>query len=388
MATAFPNDRPVRILLVDDDRDDYLLTKGLLDEIPNYRYRLDWVSTFQEGLEAICRNDHDAYILDYRLGGKSGLDLLGEAHSRGCLGPVILYTGQTETGIDRAAMEAGAADFLEKGRIDATLLERSIRFALQKKKYEVELERKVAERTRELAEANLSLQKADRQKDEFLAVLAHELRNPLAPIRNAIEIIRLGDYKPATIDRARAILERQVNQLVQLVGDLLDISRFTRGKLRLEIEQLDLTAIMEAAIEISQPNIDQARVSLIVTAPEPPITVNGDRLRLAQVLSNLLNNAAKFTDPGGKIELIGRREGDDAVILVRDTGVGIAAEVLPQVFGLFSQMDRTVGRSQGGLGIGLALVKRLVELHGGAVRVKSDGLGKGAEFTVVLSAPR
>ena len=388
MATAFPNDRPVRILLVDDDRDDYLLTKGLLDEIPNYRYRLDWVSTFQEGLEAICRNDHDAYILDYRLGGKSGLDLLGEAHSRGCLGPVILYTGQTETGIDRAAMEAGAADFLEKGRIDATLLERSIRFALQKKKYEVELERKVAERTRELAEANSSLQKADRQKDEFLAVLAHELRNPLAPIRNAIEIIRLGDYKPATIDRARAILERQVNQLVRLVGDLLDISRFTRGKLRLEIEQLDLTAIMEAAIEISQPNIDQARVSLIVTAPEPPIKVNGDRLRLAQVLSNLLNNAAKFTDPGGKIELIGRREGDDAVILVRDTGVGIAAEVLPQVFGLFSQMDRTVGRSQGGLGIGLALVKRLVELHGGAVRVKSDGLGKGAEFTVVLSAPR
>ena len=387
MATTFPNDRPVRILLVDDDRDDYLLTKGLLDEIPDYRYRLDWVASFQDGLEAICRDDHDVYILDYRLGGKSGLDLLGEAFSRGCVGPVILYTGQTEGGIDRAAMEAGAADFLEKGRIDATLLERSIRFALQKKKYETELEHKVAERTRELAEANLSLKKADRQKDEFLAVLAHELRNPLAPIRNAIEIIRLGNYKPPTIDRARAILERQVSQLVQLVDELLDVSRVTRGKLRLNIESVDLASIMEAAVEISQPNIDQARVALTVTVPEPPIKVNGDRLRLAQVLSNLLNNAAKFTDAGGKIELIGRREGDDVLIVVRDTGVGIAADVLPQVFGLFSQMDRTIGRSQGGLGIGLALVKRLVELHGGAVHAKSEGLGKGADFTVVLSAP-
>lgn len=385
MATT-PNDRIVRILLVDDDRDEYFLTKDLLDEMPNHRHHLDWVSTFADGLEAICRNEHDVYILDYQLGAKTGVDLLNEARRRGGVGPVILLTGQTDNDVVRAAVEAGAADFLEKSRIDATLLERSIRFALQKKRYEAELEGKVAERTRELAEANEALRVADLKKDEFLATLAHELRNPLAPIRNAIEIMRLGSHKPDTIDRARAIMERQVGQLVRLVDDLLDVSRVTRGKLRLSIEKVDIASVMEAAIEISRPNLDQARVTLTVVPPEQPVSVNGDRMRLAQVLSNLLNNAAKFTDAGGSVELKCRREGDMVAIHVRDTGVGIAADLLRQVFDLFTQMDRTVNRSQGGLGIGLALVRRLVEIHGGSVHAKSEGLGKGAEFTVLLPA--
>jgi len=385
MATT-QNDRVVRILLVDDDRDEYFLTKDLLDGMPNHRHHLDWVSTFAEGLDAICRNEHDVFILDYQLGAKTGVDLLNEARRRGGMGPVILLTGQTDNDVVRAAVAAGAADFLEKSRIDATILERSIRFALQKKRYEAELEGKVAERTRELAEANEALRVADLKKDEFLATLAHELRNPLAPIRNAIEIMRLGSHKPDTIDRARAIMERQVGQLVRLVDDLLDVSRVTRGKLRLNIEKLDVASIMEAAIEISRPNLDQARVTLTVVPPEQPLTVNGDRMRLAQVLSNLLNNAAKFTDAGGSVELTGRREGEMVAIHVRDTGVGIAADLLRQVFDLFTQMDRTVNRSQGGLGIGLALVRRLVEIHGGSVHAKSDGPGKGAEFTVLLPA--
>lgn len=380
-------DRSVRILLVDDDRDDYFLTKDLLEEIPNGRYQLDWASTYNEGIDAICRNEHDVFVLDYRLGDKTGLDLLKEARCRGCLGPVILLTGQINGGVDHAAMEAGAADFLEKGRIDATLLERSIRYALQKKRYEAELERKVAERTRELAEANEALRIADLKKDEFLATLAHELRNPLAPIRNAIEIIRLGGEKSETINRARAIMERQVNQLVRLVDDLLDVSRVTRGKLRLNVEALDLASVMEAAVEISKPHFEQAKVTLNVSMPKPPITVNGDRIRLAQVICNLLNNAAKFTDPGGKVDLIGRREGNQAILEIHDTGVGISEELLPQIFDLFTQMDRTVNRSQGGLGIGLALVRRLVEIHGGAVQAKSDGPGKGATFTIRLPAP-
>jgi signal transduction histidine kinase len=332
----------------------------------------------------MCKNEHDVYLFDYRLGEKTGLDLLRESRSRGCLGPVILLTGQTNDEIDRAAMEAGATDFLEKGRIDATLLERSVRYALQKKRYETELERKVEERTRELAEANEALRKADLRKDEFLATLAHELRNPLAPIRNAIEIIRLGGAKPETIDKARAIMERQVGQLVRLVDDLLDVSRVTRGKLRLNIEPVDIAAIMEAAVEISRPHLDRNSVSLTVTHPDPPATVMGDRMRLAQVLSNLLNNAAKFTDAGGRVDLFSRHEGSAIAIVVRDTGVGIAPDLLPQIFDLFTQMDRTVSRSQGGLGIGLALVRRLVEIHGGQVSVHSDGPGKGAEFTVRL----
>lgn len=382
-----PSDRPVRILLVDDDRDDFFLTKDLLEEIPSSRYHLDWVATFHEGIDAICKNEHDVYVFDYRLGDKTGLDLLKEARCRGCGGPVILLTGQTDGDVDRAAMEAGAADFLEKGRIDATLLERSIRYALQKKRYEADLERKVEERTRELAEANEALRKADLKKDDFLATLAHELRNPLAPIRNAIEIMRLGGDKPDTVERARAIMERQVSQLVRLVDDLLDVSRVTRGKLRLNIETIDVASILEAAVEISRPNLDQARVTLSVSPPDPPITVNGDRIRLAQVLSNLLNNAAKFTDAGGKVHLISERVGDRVAIRVRDTGVGIAADLMPKIFDLFTQMERTVNRSQGGLGIGLALVHRLVEIHGGTVEAKSDGVGKGAEFTVMLPAP-
>ncbi len=387
MAMNLP-DRPLRILLVDDDRDDYFLTKDLLDEIPNYRYQLDWRATFQEGLDAICRNEHDVYVFDYYLGDKTGVELLKEARCRGCLGPAILLTGRLDGDVDRAAMEAGAADFLEKGRIDATLLERSIRYALQKKRYESQLERKVEERTHELAQANEALRKADLKKDEFLATLAHELRNPLAPIRNALEIIRMAGDKPETIERARAIMERQVGQLVRLVDDLLDVSRVTRGKLHLNIESLDLASIMEAAVEISRPNLDQAGLALSVSPPEPPITVEGDRIRMAQILSNLLNNAAKFTDAGGKVEFIGLREGDKATIVVRDNGVGIAAELLPEIFNLFTQMDRTVSRSQGGLGIGLALVRRLVEIHGGEVSAKSDGLGKGSEFIVQLPAPQ
>lgn len=390
MATTSPEkspERTVRILLVDDDRDDYVLTKDLLEEISHTHYQLDWVSNYHEGLDAICKGEHDVYILDYQLGAKTGLELLKESRCRGCLGPTILLTGQTDGEVDRAAMEAGAYDFLEKSRIDATLLERSIRYALQKKRSEMELERKVEERTRALAEANEALRVADLKKDEFLATLAHELRNPLAPIRNAIEIIRLGGANPQTLDRARAIMERQVGQLVRLVDDLLDVSRVTRGKLRLNIESIDVASIMEAAVEISRPHLDQARVTLTATPPHPPIRVNGDRIRLAQVLSNLLNNSAKFTDSGGKVELLAERVGENVAIRVRDTGVGIAAELLPQIFDLFTQMDRTVNRSQGGLGIGLALVRRLVEIHGGSVHAKSEGVGKGAEFTILLPAP-
>src|SRR5262245_55063757 len=230
MATA-PADRPVRVLLIDDDRDDYLLTRDLFAEIPGGRYRLDWVADYDGGLDAVCRSEHDVYLLDYRLGQKTGLDLLGEARRRGCSGPVILLTGQNVWEIDLAAMESGAADFLEKGRLDATLLERSVRYALQQRRSEAELERMVQERTEALEKANSALKEADRRKDEFLATLAHELRNPLAPIRNALEIMRMGGNRPEAMDRARDIVERQVGHMVRLINDLLDVSRITRGKL-------------------------------------------------------------------------------------------------------------------------------------------------------------
>jgi signal transduction histidine kinase len=379
-------DRPIRVLLVDDDHDDYVLTRDLLAEGVHNRYEVDWMSSYGEALQRICKDEHDVYILDYVLGDKTGLQLLEEARTSNCPGPVILLTGQSNEAVDRAAMEAGAADFLEKSRIDSTLLERSIRYVLQQKRHKAELERKVAERTAELAQANDALKKADLRKDEFLATLAHELRNPLAPIRNALEIMRLGAGNPPTLEKARQIIERQVGQLIRLVDDLLDVSRVTRGKLRLNIESVSLATVMEAAVEMSRPHFDQAKVTLNVTLPANDVLVNGDRIRLAQVFSNLLNNAAKFTDAGGHVALVGLRKGQQAEVHVKDNGVGIAPDLLGRIFDLFTQMDRTVSRSPNGLGIGLAIVRRLVEIHGGTVEARSDGPGKGAEFIVRLPA--
>jgi signal transduction histidine kinase len=386
MATA-PADRPVRVLLIDDDRDDYLLTRDLFAEIPGGRHRLDWVADYPAGLAALLQGEHDVYLLDFRLGEKTGLELLDESRKQGGpTGPVILLTGQNVWEIDLAAMESGAADFLEKGRLDATLLERSVRYALQQRRYELELERKVQERTEALERANEALKEADRRKDEFLATLAHELRNPLAPIRNALEIMRVSGPSPDAGTRAREIVERQVTQMVRLINDLLDVSRITRGKLALKIETVGIAEIIETALETSGPLINEAGLTFQSNVPNTALLVRGDRLRLAQVFSNLLNNSAKYTEPGGRVALTVNRDGEHAIVRITDTGVGIPAEVLPRVFELFTQVDRTLNRSQGGLGIGLALVQQIVSLHEGSVSVRSDGMGKGAEFVVRLRA--
>jgi signal transduction histidine kinase/DNA-binding response OmpR family regulator len=230
------------------------------------------------------------------------------------------------------------------------------------------------------------LQDANCRKNEFLSMLAHELRNPLAPIRNGVHILRvLGDLAPAVRD-VRDMMDRQVQHLVRLVDDLLDLSRITRGKVRLHTEAVELAAVLVRAVETSRPLIDQRRHRLTVAAPPSRLRVEGDAVRLAQVVGNLLNNAAKYTEEGGQIWLSAAREGDEAVIRVRDTGIGIPGEMLASVFDLFTQVDRSLDRSQGGLGIGLTLVRQLVEMHGGSVAARSEGLGRGAEFEVRLPA--
>jgi signal transduction histidine kinase len=397
MGTPTP-DAGVRVLLVDDDQDDFLLTRDLLADIPGHPFRLDWVSDYDAALKAVGRNEHDVYLFDYRLGAKSGLELLAEARAVNPSAPVILLTGQGEWEIDLAAMQAGAADYVEKGRLDPTLLERAIRHALLQKRYEADLARMVQERTRALEETNEALQKevaerkraeealrqADKRKDEFLATLAHELRNPLAPIRNALEIMRLAADSPQAIGQARQIMERQVGQMVRLIDDLLDVSRIARGKLRLVSERIELKDVLDTALETSRPLIEKAGLTLEVNAPAGPVPLSGDRMRLAQVLSNLLNNSAKYTEKGGNVWLTAAQENSHVVVTIRDTGIGIPDDVLPHIFELFTQVDRALNRSQGGLGIGLALVRRLVEMHGGSVSAHSDGVGTGAEFVLRL----
>jgi PAS domain S-box-containing protein len=238
------------------------------------------------------------------------------------------------------------------------------------------LDRKVTAQAAELSDLH-------HRKDEFLAMLGHELRNPLAPILNAVQLLRLQGDESGLQQRAHSIIERQLGQLVHLVDDLLEVSRIATGRIHLQQEKLDMRAIVERGVETVRPLIEQRRHALEVHLPPSAIWIDGDATRLEQVVVNLLNNAAKFTDEGGHIWLSLQHDGNEAVLQVRDSGVGIAPELMPRIFELFTQGERSLARSQGGLGIGLALVQRLVEMHGGKVAAQSS-LGHGSEFVVRL----
>jgi PAS domain S-box-containing protein len=231
-------------------------------------------------------------------------------------------------------------------------------------------------------ESEQRLRDADRRKDEFLAMLGHELRNPLAPVRNGLHVLRRLEPGSAAAGQTREMMERQVAHLIRLVDDLLEVSRISRGKIELRPARIELGAVLRSALETSRPVIEAAHHRLEVSLPPEPLELQADFVRLAQVVSNLLNNAAKYTEPGGRIDLAARRDGDHALISVRDTGIGIAPDVLPRVFDMFVQLDRD--RARGGLGIGLALARTLVEMHGGSIEAKSRGPGHGSEFLVRL----
>jgi two-component system CheB/CheR fusion protein len=228
------------------------------------------------------------------------------------------------------------------------------------------------------------LKEADRRKDEFLAMLAHELRNPLAPISTAVQLLRLKELSDSQRERARDVLERQVQHLVFLVDDLLDVSRITRGMITLHRERVLIGAVVARAVETARPAIDERRHTLTLDLSDEVLSVEGDRSRLTQVVGNLLNNAVKFMEPGGRILLKVAREGTSVAITVKDHGIGISNEQMPRIFDLFTQAHTKSDNVQGGLGIGLALVRRLVEMHGGTVAAHSSGPGQGTEITVRL----
>jgi PAS domain S-box-containing protein len=234
------------------------------------------------------------------------------------------------------------------------------------------------------AELYEELRSQDRHKDEFLATLAHELRNPLAPIRSSLEVMRLAGADRSVLDESQTMIDRQVQQMVRLIDDLLDLSRISRGKIELRKERVDLADVLKSAVETSRPLIEESGHQLDSQLDSQPMPLDADLTRLAQVFLNLLNNSAKYTAPGGRIWLSSAREGDQAVVRVRDNGVGIPPHMLGRVFEMFTQVERSLERAQGGLGIGLTLVRRLVEMHGGTVEAKSDGPGTGSEFIVTL----
>lgn len=330
-----------------------------------------------------------------RLLGYGAEEVLGTHFSRFYL-PEDIRSGRPEQELQRAATAGGAGDdnwlarkdgkpFWASGVTTALRDEEGRLRGFAKIVRDLTERKRLEEALRQRAEA---LTEAGQRKDEFLAILGHELRNPLAPIRNALHVLRLQDPQNPVLQQMREVIQRQVAHMVRLVDDLLDVSRITRGKVQLQKESVDLAAAVEHAVESTRSFMEERGHRLSVTLPPEPVRLEADPARLEQILANLLNNAAKYTEPGGSIAVAAAREGEQAVVRVRDTGIGIRPEVLPRIFDLFQQADRVPGASPDGLGIGLTLVRRLAELHGGSVEAYSAGPGQGSEFIVRLPALR
>jgi signal transduction histidine kinase len=366
----------VRVLLVEDDEDDYIITRDLLTEADRDSYELEWARDYESAEKMLAHGGYDVCLFDYRLGARTGLELLREARARNYNAPIILLTGLGDEEVDYKAMQSGAADYLVKGQITAALLERSIR-------YSVAHHRSEQERMR-LVQARAEAEAANRAKDEFLALVSHELRNPLSSILGWARVLDKAPGDAESVKRATEIIVRSAQAQKQLIDDLLDLARVTSGKLRLDARPLDLNPIIDAAVETVRPAAEARGIEMNARLEPAAGQVTGDADRLQQVVWNLLSNAIKFTPQGGKVEVELRRVDPYAQIVVRDTGAGISQEFLPHIFERFRQADPTGGRRQSGLGLGLALVHYIVESHGGTVSATSEGEGRGATFVVNL----
>jgi signal transduction histidine kinase len=418
----------VNILMVDDQPARLLTYQSVLADLGQ---NLVAARSGIEALERLMRDEFAVVLLDVSMPEMDGFETarLIHEHPRFEKTPIIFVTGVHVTELDRLkGYKAGAVDYVSIPVVPEILRSKvAVLVELYCKRRELqELNRNLArandqlaaanvtlqaERTRELQVLNNNLQhanseleranrtlqgevaerlraeqalkEADRHKDEFLAMLAHELRNPLAPILSALQLMRM---RPAEqqVQWSGEVIERQVRYLTRLVDDLLDVSRITRGKITLTREPVEMSALIARAVETVQPVIDERAHELRIEASDAPLRVHGDPVRLVQAISNVLGNAAKYTDPKGLIRVVAQPEGVDAVIRVIDNGIGIPADRLPQIFNLFTQLDRGSDHPQSGLGIGLALVRRLIEMHGGSVSAHSDGGGRGSEFAMRL----
>ena len=368
----------VSFLLVDDLEENLLSLEGLLrrDGLTLLKAR-----SGDEALELLLRHDVALALVDVQMPGLNGFELaeLMRGNERTRHVPIIFLTaGTTDRQRRFQGYEAGAVDFIYKP-IEPDILrsKADVFFELYRQRQQIASQRD------ELKAQSEALREADRRKDEFLATLAHELRNPLAPIRHGLDLLRRRSGDPGTAP-IQDMMDRQLTHLVRLIDDLLDVARVSQGKIDLRRQRVQVTEVIRAAVESSRPLMESARHTLSVDVPETPIWLDGDATRLAQIVGNLLNNAAKYTPDEGRIALAVRASGDGVTISVIDNGFGIAPEMLPQLFHLFAQAEHSMDRARGGLGIGLALVKQLVALHGGRVDAKSAGVGRGSEFSIHL----
>jgi signal transduction histidine kinase len=366
----------LRILLVDDDDVDRMAVKRLLREA-GIHAEVDEHADRRSALAAAARERFDCVLLDYRLPGSDGVSLLRELRNMAVASPVVALTGQGDEEVAVELMKAGAADYLNKNTLTAERLERSLRYAMAMHRAEEE-RRQLLEREHQ---ARLDAQAANRAKDEFLATLSHELRTPLNAILGWAQLLAGGQLAGETAARAVEIIERNTRLQAQLIDDLLDISRIITGKLRLEQQVVAVRAIVDAAVESVLPAATAKRITIVREFEERRNAIFCDTARMQQILWNLLSNAVKFTPPGGRVIVAERREAGDVVLAVTDSGIGIEPEFLPHVFDRFRQQDPGSTRNHGGLGIGLSIVRHLVELHGGTIEATSPGAGLGATFT-------
>ena len=386
----------VYFLLVDDLEENLLALEGLLRRD---RLILLKARSGVEALEYLLKFDVALAFIDIQMPVMDGFELaeLMRGSERTRRVPIIFLTaGETDRNRRFRGYEAGAVDFLQKP-LEAHILKSKadVFFELFRQRQEVaiqrdELQSATEEITRLLNESrqySLALKEADRRKDDFLAMLAHELRNPLAPVRNAVEILKLSGPANEIVSKAREIISRQVTHMARLVDDLLDVARISRGKIQLRTERCDLATIIRQTVEDYRSAFTEIGVTVNLSLPDHSLPIVGDPIRLAQVIGNLLHNAVKFTPEGGTVDV--RVECDaarpQAIITVKDTGIGLDPSVLSRLFEPFTQANQKLDREKGGLGLGLALVKGLVELHSGSVEAQSEGIGKGATF--ILRVP-
>lgn len=362
---------PVYFLLVDDLDENLLSLDALLrrDDLVLLKAR-----NGAQALELLLKHDVALALLDVQMPDMNGFELaeLMRGTERTKRVPIIFLTaGSGDTSRRFRGYEAGAVDFLQKPiEPDVLRSKANVFFELRRQQRLLELQRD-------------RLEEADRRKDEFIATLAHELRNPLAPICNGLQILNLAP-NVAEAANIRAMMDRQLTHLVRLIDDLLDVSRVSQGKIDLRKEPVTAQTAVQTAIETARPLIEERKHSLTLTQPEDSLWIEADPTRLAQIVSNLLNNAAKYTPEGGAIELAVRQDGQDVIIAVTDTGLGIHEQMLPRVFEMFTQVHQKGDVVNGGLGIGLSLVKRLLEMHDGSISAESGGAGQGSRFTVRL----
>jgi len=368
---------PLEILVVDDLPDKRLAFEALLAPLGQ---RLTLVDSGTEALRRVLAQKFDILVLDVNIPDMDGLELarLIREHKRYRDTPILFVSALDDPQRIERAYGLGAVDYIADPSVPGVV----------RSKLKVFIDLIQAQRQAAAAErqriAAAAAEEANRRKDDFIATLSHELRNPLAPLRNVVHLLRKRFAEEPTIETACGVLERQVKRMTVLIDDLSDVARITQGKIRLERVPIDLREVLSTSVESTQPLVAQRRQTLSIEIGSEPLWIEGDAVRLAQVFSNVLTNASKYTPEQGAIWLEATSVARQAVVAVRDNGIGVEPEMLTRVFDLFVQSERSVVHRQGGLGIGLALVKELVQMHDGRVELASEGVGKGTVVRVRL----